>query len=89
MNIIIVSEENHGEILYCRTFESVVKGLINHGWLNERTDVWDNNVKDMVTVKEYYGDDWENEMISRGAEDFCEVWDGSFYLRDDVLIEVE
>lgn len=80
MEIIVVTEENHGEILSAVDFENTIRGLTICQWLSESTEIYDFEEDAYRTVGEIYGENWKKIILSRGMEQFNEDFEGIFYL---------
>ena len=39
MKIIVVSEEDHGDMLYAESYETAIKALMEEGWLYGSTEL--------------------------------------------------
>ena len=80
MEVIVVIEENHGEILSAVDFENTIRGLNTCQWLDEYTEIYDFEEHKNKTVGEIYGENWKEVILSRGMEQFNEDFEGIFYL---------
>lgn len=80
MEVIVVTEKNHGEILSAVDFKNAIRGLIICKWLSESTKIYDFEEDKYKTVGEMYGENWKEVILSRGMEQFNEDFDDVFYL---------
>lgn len=87
MKIVIrIDEECHGFIGVAEDYQSAVKFLIDDGWLTEYTEIYDDDLDSWHSVKEVFGDDWQNLMMNEWDMDtFSEKMDGRFYLYEETL----
>ena len=84
-SVVIINEECHGFIGIAKDFENAVYFLIDRGWLNGATDVYYGDK--WVPLASVLGEDWENKILALGLDDFCDFFDGSFYLDTDEIFE--
>ena len=95
MKIIIISEENHGEIGVATTMKAAFQFLIEHGWLTTKYDLYDEATGAWYTL----GDVFESKDIEPTKQsilawameyaDDWRMWDGAFYFNEDTIYEEE
>ena len=86
MEVILINEDNHGQIGVAYNYYKAVEWLINNNWIDDYTEVWDDYKTYFGSLKEQLGEDWADEMLYWWDIDkFNEFWDGSFQL---TLVEV-
>lgn len=76
MTIYVISEDNHGEIIYAVSEESAKRALIETNWVEGATDIW------IVNEKEKYGGHYESLLGLYG-----ENWKEEFMKMDDEALE--
>lgn len=80
--VVLIEEDNHGQIGVAKDYLSAIDFLIKEGWLDESYEVWvDNEISLTFTIVEHLGEDWQ--IIIRDewdTENFNNFFDGSFYL---------
>lgn len=77
--VIVIEEENHGFIAVAKSYNHAVRWLIKEQWITE--DSYASKDK-MLTVKERFGDDWQNVLLSFSLDDFNDRFFGNVYLRE-------
>lgn len=87
MKVLLINEDNHGVIGVARCegeqAKWAVELLIEKEWLTGNTDIYhkiENNDYDWDTVKQVYGEHWEDFMKNLTINEFNELWEGCFYL---------
>lgn len=90
MKVIVVHEDNHGIIgvAKCEGTQArwAVELLIEGRWLTDNTDIYHETEDGEAcwdTVKQVYGEHWEDFMKNLTIDEFNEIWDGCFYLREE------
>ena len=88
MTIYIVSEENHGEIIYAATEEAAKRALIETDWVNENMGIWVGNGKEKYGHYEllttYYGENWQERFLK---EDIKALERMGFYISEQEVCE--
>lgn len=72
MTIYVVSEENHGEIIYAASLEAAKRALIETDWVNENMGIWLENKEEKYGHYEllttYYGENWQEGFLKENIE---------------------
>lgn len=73
MTIYVVSEENHGEIIYAATEEAAKRALLETDWVGQYSDIWIDNEEEKygghnVTLMELYGENWKEEFMKMNSD---------------------
>lgn len=73
MAIFVVSEENHGEIIYAATEEAAKRALIDTNWVGQYNDIWIEDEKEedgghYATLQELYGGSWKEEFVEMDSD---------------------
>lgn len=90
MNVILINEDNHGQIGVALNYYNAVLWLIKKRWIYGSMEVWSERLDDCVPLKEELGEDWADEMVERWTpDDFNSFWRGDFYLESDRVIGTE
>ena len=80
--VVLIEEDNHGQIGVAKDYPSAIDFLVNQGWLDNEYQVWvDNEISLTFTIAEHIGEDWQ--IIIRDewdTETFNNFFEGSFYL---------
>lgn len=68
MTIYVVSEENHGEIVYAASPEAARRALLEADWIRQNSDIWIENDEEEyrghnATLVELYGENWKEEFM--------------------------
>lgn len=89
MTIFIVSEENHGEIIYAATEEAAKRALINTDWVRQYNDIWIENEEEKygghnTTLQELYGENWKEEFMKMDSDALERM---GFYIREYEVCE--
>ena len=87
MRVVTVAEDNHGQIGIAMTYADAVHFLVNENWLSELTEVYYGD-EVYKTVVEDLGEDWLAVMLDWSMEQFCEYFEGYFYLDSIEVYEV-
>lgn len=95
MNIIIISEENHGDIGVATTMKAAFQFLIESSWLEFDFELYDKTTDSWYTLGKVF-DAKGIEKNRKNLLAWClenqnnwEVWDGAFYFHDDTVCEEE
>ena len=96
MRVIVVCEENHGIIGVARIEGEqarwAVELLIEKDWLTDYTDIYHGTEDGEAcwdTVKQVYGEHWEDFMKNLTINEFNEVWEGCFYVESYPIYGVD
>ena len=73
MIIYIVSEENHGEIIYAASEEAAKRALLETDWVRQYNDIWVENKEEKygghnTTLMELYGENWKEEFMKMDSD---------------------
>ena len=73
MTIYVVSEENHGEIIYAATEEAAKRALLETDWVKQGNDIWIENEEEKygghnTTLVELYGENWKEEFMKMDSD---------------------
>lgn len=80
-NVILVSEENHGLITVTANYISAINFLMEYDWLNENTEIFYFNGNDgSSSVKDTFGENWQQAIKNLSLKEFNDIFDGSFLL---------
>lgn len=95
MKIIIISEENHGDIGVATTKKAAFQFLIEHGWLTTKYDLYDEATGAWYTLGDVFeskGIEPTKQNILAWAMEYADdwhMWDGAFYFHEDTIHEEE
>ena len=80
--VVLIEEDNHGQIGVAKDYPSAIDFLINQHWLNDEYQVWvDNESALNVPLVEHLGKSWQTIIKDEwNTEEFNNFFDGSFYL---------
>ena len=87
MRVVIIEEDNHGQIGIAKTYADAVHFLVNDCWLSAFTEIYCGD-EVYKTVIEDLGEDWLAVMLNWSMEKFCEYFAGLFYLDSVEVYEV-
>ena len=84
MTIYVVSEENHGEIIYAASEEAAKRALLETDWANGGTDIWIENEEEKYgghyeSLLNLYGENWKEEFMKMDDEALEHM---GFYIHD-------
>ena len=84
MTIYVVSEENHGEIIYAASEEAAKRALLETNWVDSGTDIWIENEGEKYgghheSLLNLYGENWEEEFMKMDSEALERM---GFYIHD-------
>lgn len=73
MVVYVVSEENHGEILYAASEDAARRALVDTDWVGRYSDIWcpDENERwggHNMTLDELYGENWKEKFLKFSRE---------------------
>lgn len=73
MTIFVVSEENHGEIIYAATEEAAKRALLETDWVGRHSDIWIENEKEKCgghheSLSSLYGENWGEEFMKMDSD---------------------
>lgn len=79
--VVIIKEDNHGQIGIAKDYPSAINFLIKEGWLDESFEVWVDN-EDYLTqfIDEKLGENWKEILSTWNIEEFNNFFEGNFYL---------
>ena len=80
MTVVMVDEENHGNIAVAKDFESAKDFLINEQWIDEDLEVYVDNVNDWDTIGNIFGADWKDKIKGMNEKEFERTFENVFYL---------
>lgn len=80
MEVIRVSETNHGTICIAASVQDAIDYLFSMGWIDEITEVWDIHDQCLVSVTDYFGPNWQNIISSMSLDEFNDVFEDVFTL---------
>lgn len=87
--LIIVSEDNHGDICWATSWDNALKWLLDDedgcGWLDEGVEIYADD-DSLRSIGEVFGDNWADKVRSMTMEQFNEVFDCTFYAREERLV---
>ena len=95
MKIIIISEENHGDIGVATTMKAAFQFLIEEDWLTPAFDLYDEATGAWYTLADVFeskGIEPTKKNILAWAMEYAEdamFWDGAFYFHEDTIYEEE
>ena len=78
--VVLIEEDNHGNIGIAKDYPSAIDFLINQGWLDESFELYDGNYDTTKTILEELGKEWKSIILSWNTEKFNEYFDCLFYL---------
>ena len=89
MTIYVVSEENHGEIIYAASEEAAKRALLETDWVKQGNDIWIENEEEKygghnATLEQLYGEKWREEFMKMDS-DALECM--GFYIHDYEVYE--
>lgn len=73
--IVFINEECHGIIGAASNFYKAKQFLLESGWVDELWFFYPPGADIGIPIKEYFGENWQEEFLKLSEEDF----DGSFY----------
>lgn len=81
MTVVMIDEENHGNIAVAKDFESAKDFLINEYWIDEDLEIFlYDKMEKWDTIKNVFGEDWETKIRNMTLEEFEETFENMFYL---------
>jgi hypothetical protein len=86
MEIVVISEENHGFIGVATTHKAAKQWLIREGWVDRYSDIYNHDTSKWESLEELYGENWKEVYMNFDEEDMENI---GFYLHDKELIEEE
>ena len=89
MEVIRISEANHGTICIAATVQDAIDYLFREGWIDEITEVWDGRDQCWVSVADYFGPNWQNIISSMSLVEFNDVFEDGFTLYPAYVYERE
>lgn len=89
MTIYVVSEDNHGEIIYAASEEAAKRALIDTDWVDLGSTIWIENKEEKygghyMSLQELYGENWKEEFMKMDS-DALECM--GFYIREYEVYE--
>ena len=79
--VVLIEEDNHGQIGVAKDYPSAIDFLVNQGWLDESFEVWVDNEDYLTqTIKEDLGEEWKEVVLSWDIETFSNYFEGCLYL---------
>lgn len=77
--VIAIEEENHGFIAIAKSYNHAIRWLIKEKWITGDSYASED---EELTVKERFGDDWQNVLLSFSLDDFNDKFFGNVYLME-------
>ena len=84
MEIVIIVEENHGNIGVAANYKAAKQWLIRKGWVDQYSEIYNCDTSKWESLEELYGENWKEAYMNFDKE---EMECMGFYLNDDELIE--
>ena len=78
MEVILISEENHGIIGCVASEKDVVPWLTRENWVNQYTELYNQDIDDYETIKDKYGLTWFQRLSKMDLDELAEVLDYTF-----------
>lgn len=85
MKIYIGWEDSHGDLCYADSPKKVIKYFIDHHWIDENTELYDDN-DNITTVKKAFGEKWENILLNMDDFEFSDTFVDCFGIKDEELL---
>ena len=82
MNVIVISEDEHGMIGIAKDYESAIDFLIKEDWLNSEFEIV-NNDDNCVSLKDLNMS--IDDIKQMGIDEFNKFFEGCFYLDIDTV----
>ena len=92
MKVILVSEDNHGQIAIAKDYGCAVRFLLDEGWLDDGIYLSDPESENGCDrpIAEILGDEWDFRVRTEfDMDEFNEIFDGIFYLTEEEVIGTE
>lgn len=95
MKIIIITEENHGDIGVATSMKAAFQFLIESDWLTTAFDLYDEATGAWYTLGDVFeskGIESTKQNILAWAMEYADdwrMWDGAFYFHEDTIYEEE
>lgn len=86
MRVITISEDNHGLIGIAKTYADAVCFLVEEHWLSELTEVIKSDETETTVIQDL-GEEWFAKMLEWSMEQFCDYFEGCFYLNSKSVYE--
>lgn len=87
MRVITISEDNHGLIGIAKSYADAVHFLVKENWLSELTEVIKADETETTVIQDL-GEEWFTKMLHWSMEEFCDYFEGCFYLNSENVYEV-
>lgn len=81
MQVVKISEDNHGFLGVAKDYKSAIQFLIEEDWINEATEIYVDVEGGWIRLDEYF-DDWEFEIKNMSRESFDDLFYENFSLED-------
>lgn len=81
MQVVKISEDNHGFLGVAKDYKSAIQFLIEEDWINEATEIYVDVEGGWLRLDEYF-DDWEFEIKNMSRESFDDLFYENFSLED-------
>ena len=89
MRVIIIEEDNHGQIGVASNYQNAIHFLVNENWLNGLTKIYDSDFQDTKLLLDLLGEEWLTTILNWTLEQFNEFFDCYFYLNEVTVYEVD
>lgn len=86
MEIVVIVEENHGNIGVAENYKAAKQWLIRKGWVDQHSDIYNRDTSEWESLIELYGENWKEVFMNFDKKDMENM---GFYLEDGELIEEE
>lgn len=81
---IIICEFTHGDIGLAADYKSAIYYLFKEGWIDDYTDVYDNDSNRYLPILEVLGKNWRTTLLNTNED-----WFNDFFLEQFRLRHVE
>lgn len=80
MKVIQVYGPHHRTICLAATVQDAIDYLFATSWIEETTPVWDGLDQCWVSILDYFGENWKDQISSMSLEQFNDMFEDDFSL---------
>lgn len=83
MKVYIVNESDYGDIGVTKgDIPSVINFLLENVWLTDETKIWSDKLSQWVSVRGFFGEHWQELMLTWDATIFNNYFVDVFYIEE-------
>lgn len=88
-DVIIIHELYHGDVSVAADYKSAIYYLFKEGWIDDYTDVYDDNSNKCIPISEAFGKNWRIVLLNANEDWFNNQFVDKFCLKHVKIYKYE